>query len=95
MTTIILAEGKNEAVTPDIVVAEDQVVTVGIFSSAEGFLPWTVSFYIEQLTPGLPNRLGTLTSKERSMRLQGPCTYRIRREAYEGHPFGVFRSDAP
>lgn len=93
MTTSILAVGVNAAATPDIVVAEGQVVTVGIYSSTEGFLPPYVRFYIEQLTPGLPNQVGTLSAKDRSMRLQGPCTYRIRREAYSGHPFGVFRSN--
>lgn len=91
--TIILPPGNTAAPTADIVVAGGEVVTVGIYSATDSVLGTAAQFIVEQVTPGVPNKLGALTDTARSMQLAGPCTYRVRRTAYTGVPFGVFRSD--
>lgn len=92
MTTTILAPGNDAAATVDIVVASGSQVTVGLYSAAAAALPPGVQFSIEQITPGASNYVGMLDNSVRSVSLNGPCTYRVRRQAYGGPAFGVFRS---
>lgn len=92
MTTSILAPGNDAAATVDITVAAGSQVTVGLYSAAAASLPPGVQFSIEQITPGAANYVGMLDNSVRSVSLSGPCTYRVRRQAYDGPAFGVFRS---
>ena len=92
MTTSLLAPGNAAGVTVDIVVAAGVMVTVGLYSAAAASLPPGVQFSIEQITPGAANYVGMLDNSVRSVSLSGPCTYRVRRQAYDGPAFGVFRS---
>lgn len=91
----ILAAGITGATSTDIVVAAGAVVTVGMFC-AEIDKPVNYSeiiatkFEIMQDTPGADNLIFTLNYAKPSTVLSGPGTYRVKRIAYVGKPFGVF-----
>lgn len=91
MATQLLAPGLTAASTSDITIAAGDSVLIGIFSSTPGNLPATGDFVIEYITPGAPNIIGYLNNANRSILLNAPGTYRVRRVEYVGHPFGVFQ----
>lgn len=86
----ILAPGTDAAVSSNIVVAAGKSVVVGIYSTVAAGLPGFVSFQIVQATPGVDNVVATLYNHNRAVSLVGPATYRVKRIAYTGTPFGVF-----
>ena len=91
----ILAAGITEATSTDIVIAAGATVVVGIFC-AEQDKPISYQdqlageFKILQDTPGADNAVLTLNYMKPSTILSGPGTYRVKRAAYVGKPFGVF-----
>lgn len=94
MTVQILAPGLTAAVSTTIDVAAGAVVTVGIYAATDAQPPNHPVFTIEQTTPGAVNKIGTLDGESRFFVLDAPGTYQVRREAYDGTPFGVFKSPA-
>lgn len=91
----ILAAGITDATSTDVVVAAGASVVVGIFC-VDGTQPTSYQaqlageFRILQDTPGADNVVLTLNYKYPSTILVGPGTYRVKRVAYTGSPFGVF-----
>lgn len=91
----ILAAGITDATSTDVVVAAGSVVIVGMFC-ADVDKPTVYSdiiattFQVMQDTPGADNIIDTLTYAKPTTVLSGPGTYRIKRIAYVGKPFGVF-----
>jgi hypothetical protein len=92
----ILAAGITEATSTDIVIAAGASVVVGVFfldadkplSYQEQNAP---KFKILQDTPGADNAVFVaLSYSNPSTVLSGPGTYRVKRYAYVGKPFGVF-----
>lgn len=94
MTVEILAPGNSDAPSGDIVVAAGAMVTVGIFAAVDAALPLNAKFVVEKLTPGAANRIYELRDRDRFYVLDAPGTYRVRRRAYAGTAFGVYRSPA-
>ena len=91
----ILAAGITEATSTDIVIAAGATVVVGIFcSDADKPISYqdqlAGEFKILQDTPGADNVVLTLNYISPSTILSGPGTYRVKRAAYVGKPFGVF-----
>lgn len=82
--------GITAETTTDIVVAAGSSVTVGIFSAVADSVPLGLTFGIDQLTPGASNTIGCLDGSRRQVVLAGPGTFRVKRPAYTGTPFGVF-----
>lgn len=82
--------GNTAAASSDIVVAAGATVIVGIFSAAADSVPAGLVFGIDQDTPGADNTIGTLDGMRRQVALSGPGTFRVKRPAYTGTPFGVF-----
>lgn len=91
----ILAAGITEATSTDIVIAAGATVVVGIFC-ADVDKPVSYQdqlageFKLLQDTPGADNVVLTLNFINPSTILSGPGTYRVKRIAYTGKPFGVF-----
>lgn len=91
----ILAAGITNAASTDIVIAAGATVIVGMFC-AEVDKPViyedivATKFEIMQDTPGADNLIFTLNYAKPSTALTGPGTYRVKRIAYVGKPFGVF-----
>lgn len=91
----ILAAGITDAMSTDIVIAAGATVIVGIFC-VDGTQPVShqdqlaCEFRILQDTPGADNTVLTLNYTNPSTILVGPGTYRVKRIAYVGSPFGVF-----
>jgi hypothetical protein len=91
----ILAAGITGATSTDIVVAAGAVVTVGMFC-ADADKPANYAdliatkFEILQDTPGADNVVSFLNYTKPSTVLSGPGTFRVKRIAYVGKPFGVF-----
>lgn len=86
----VLAAGITAATSTDIVVAAGATVVVGIFSAAADAVPPGLVFGIDQDTPGADNTIGSLDGTRRQVSLSGPGTFRVKRPAYTGTPFGVF-----
>lgn len=91
----ILAAGITEATSTDIVIAAGATVVVGMFcSDADKPLNYkdltAPKFEIMQDTPGADNSIFVLNHAKPSTVLSGPGTYRVKRTAYVGKPFGVF-----
>lgn len=86
----VLAAGITAASSTDIVIAAGATVTVGIFSAVADAVPLGVAFGIDQVTPGASNTIGCLDGARRQVVLAGPGTFRVKRPAYTGTPFGVF-----
>lgn len=94
--TTILPPGNTPATSSTFTVGAFDSVKVGIYSDDEdAILPVNYFFVIEEVTPGLPNIVGYLTSASRSVSINAPGTYHVRlSHAYEGTPFGVFTDKA-
>lgn len=91
----ILAAGITQATSTDIVVAAGVVVIVGMFCSdadkPTSYVERTATkFEILQDTPGADNLVSPLNHAKPSTILTGPGTFRVKRYAYVGKPFGVF-----
>lgn len=91
----ILAAGITNATSTDIVIAAGATVVVGMFCADvdkpvvyEDII--ATKFEIMQDTPGADNLIFTLNYAKPSTVLSGPGTYRVKRIAYVGKPFGVF-----
>lgn len=91
----VLAAGITEATSTDIVVAAGATIVVGMFSSEQD-KPTAykdiiaTKFEIMQDTPGADNVIFTLNYSKPATVLSGPGTYRVKRIAYVGKPFGIF-----
>lgn len=92
----ILAAGITEATSTDIVIAAGATVVVGVFfQEADKPLSYkeqtAPKFRILQATPGADNAVFVaLSYGNPSTILSGPGTFRVKRYAYVGKPFGVF-----
>lgn len=91
----ILAAGITNATSTDIVITAGASVVVGMFCADvdkpvvyEDII--ATKFEIMQDTPGADNLIFTLNYAKPSTVLSGPGTYRVKRIAYVGKPFGVF-----
>ena len=86
----ILAANTTAATSTDIAVAAGAVVTVGIFSASEAQLPMGVNFTVMVDTPGADSVEAVLDNQRRTVQVNGPATYRVKRPAYTGTAFGVY-----
>lgn len=91
----ILAAGITDATSTDIVIAAGATVVVGMFCAdidKPVAYPDIIAtkFEIMQDTPGADNIIFVLNYAKPSTVLSGPGTYRVKRIAYVGKPFGVF-----
>lgn len=84
----ILAAGLSVGTSTDIVIAKGDSVNVGVFSAVAGAVP-SAHFDILQVTPGVPNVIGSV-GPSRAVNIAGPGTYRVARPALTGTSFGVF-----
>lgn len=91
----ILAAGVTEATSTDIVIAAGATVVVGVFfADADKPVSYndqiSAKFKILQDTPGADNAVFSLSYSNPATILSGPGTFRVKRYAYVGKPFGVF-----
>lgn len=84
----ILAADLAVGTSTDIVIAKGDSVNVGVFSAVAGAVP-SAHFDILQVTPGVPNVIGSV-GPSRAVNIAGPGTYRVARPALTGTAFGVF-----
>ena len=84
----ILAAGLTAGTSTDFTVAQGASVNIGVFSSTAGAIP-SAYFDILQVTPGVPNVIGSV-GPSRAVNIAGPGTYRVSRPALTGTAFGVF-----
>lgn len=84
----ILAADLLAGTSTDIVIAKGDSVNIGVFSTVAGTVP-SAHFDILQVTPGVPNVIGSV-GPSRAVNIAGPGTYRVSRPALTGTAFGVF-----
>ena len=84
----ILAAGLAVGTSTDIVIAKGDSVNIGVFSAVVGAVP-SAHFDVLQVTPGVPNIIGSV-GPARAVNIAGPGTYRVSRPALTGTAFGVF-----
>lgn len=89
----LLAPGLTAETSADIVVPAGGAVLVGIFSASDAGIGNDVRFHIVQDTPGADNYVEQLGNHKRYAVITGPGTYRVKRPAYQGPAFGVFKED--
>lgn len=88
--TIILAAGLTAASSADVIVAQGEQVTVGIYSTTAN-AALKERFEIQQLTPGAANVVGYMGNDARATVLSGPGTFRVIRPALASLAFGAFK----
>ena len=86
----ILPVGVTAATSSDIVIPLGSFVTVGVFTNSTLDAPSGSVFTILQDSPGADIEVATL-SAGKSIQILGPGTFRVRRTASTGKPFGVFK----
>lgn len=87
------APGNTAVTIPSFDVAAGGQIVVGMFSATDIEAPDSLSIQVYQVTPGAPIRIGALNRANPSMVLIGPATYSIKRPAYNGQPYGVFKHE--
>lgn len=82
--------GKGEATSTNVVLAAGAKAHVGLFGDAGSLLPAGVTFAVLQATPGADNLYRQLDASQRSVVIEGPGTFRVKRPALAGDAFGAF-----
>ncbi len=75
--TTILASGTSAATSSDIVLAQNETRTVGIFST--GSIPAYFGFDVMIDTPGDDRKVDELSNNRPAVVLSGPGTFRVKR----------------
>lgn len=86
----ILTSGNTTSVTTDVTVAAGAHVNIGIFGTADTYLPQGYSMPVMMDTPNGDVVYSRLSDAQRVIHLVGPGTFRVTRAAYTGSAFGVF-----
>lgn len=92
MSTPILAPGLTAGTSTDVVLASGVSALLSLYTTAPGTISPKALCSVHLATPGESVVVGQLSASNRTLRLEGPGTYRVKRPEITGVAVGIATS---